>query len=356
MGEMGSLSRRAGVQHAQRLAYPLMPHSPRSVVTIGVFDGVHVGHVAILQRARAIACEAAAASEVVALSFDPHPLSTIAPERAPERLSVFEQRAKWLRGAGADRVAPLVPTRETLNRSPDEFVAWLMREHNPVAIVEGADFHFGKGRVGHADTLVALGKRRGVAVEIVEPVMVDLEDQTLVRASSSLARWLLAHGRVRDAARVLGRRYALAGVVQPGDRRGRNLGFPTANIECDTMIPADGVYAGVALDADGASRLASVSIGVKPTFAGARRTVEAHLLDWDGPLDTYGWRTRVSLVRRLRDQARYDNVAALVAQIRRDCDRVQEIGERSDLLSTPVVSNESCKTGRCATATSGAQL
>lgn len=305
---------------------------PRTVATIGVFDGVHVGHAAILARARSIADAGGGGGRVAALAFDPHPLATLAPERAPTRLTTFKRRVGLLREAGADDVQRLAPTPALLSLSPQIFVERLVKEQRPAAIVEGADFRFGKGRAGDAEALRTIGARLGVAVEIVEPVEIDLDDQTVARASSTLIRWLLSAGRVRDARRALGRLYELEGVVVEGDKRGRTLGFPTANIQPEALVPADGVYAGLATDAQARWRLAAISVGTKPTFSGDARAVEAHLLDWDGPLDSYGWRTRVRFAAHLRDQARYASVDALTAQIERDCTRVRAVAAQEQAL------------------------
>ncbi|RMD63462.1 MAG: bifunctional riboflavin kinase/FMN adenylyltransferase [Planctomycetota bacterium] len=294
------------------------------VATIGVFDGVHIGHQAIVARARRLADRLGDAATLVA-AFDPHPLATLAPQRTPAALSTFAHRRALLQEAGADAVVPLLPTRPLLEQSPETFLQRFTERFHVVGFVEGEDFRFGKDRAGDVQTLQRWAKAHAMAVEVVPPVEVDLTDQRLVRASSSLLRWLVEKGRVSDARRLLGRHYCVAGTVLPGDKRGRELGFPTANIDCPTLLPGDGVYAGFASDPTGRLWPAALSVGSKPSFPGGVRTLEAHLLGWNGALDQYGWPATVHFLRRLRDQARYRRLEALVEQMRRDCARVHRI-------------------------------
>jgi riboflavin kinase/FMN adenylyltransferase len=317
----------------------------KSVLTIGNFDGVHVGHGALLERARRIAGEQSEPTRVVALSFDPHPQSVLAPEDTPARLTTFDRRVDLLRSLGADEVERLDPTGGILDLEPEAFVERLVERFSPVAFVEGTDFHFGRKRAGHVDTLQALGGRFGFLTEVVEPVMVPLDDHTLVRASSSIIRWLIGHGRVREAGRLLGRPHELSGTVERGDRRGRTIGFPTANIVVENLLPSDGVYAGSAELDDGRVFVAAVNIGQRPTFRSGERLVEAHLLDVpmngsgrvggagdvardegargiDG-LPEYGWPVRLRLLNWVREQVAFESVQALVGQLSRDCSRVR---------------------------------
>ncbi|GIK18048.1 MAG: bifunctional riboflavin kinase/FAD synthetase [Leptolyngbya sp. PLA2] len=311
---------------------------PRSVVSVGTFDGVHAGHAALIARARSIA-DRASGAEVVVLAFDPHPATRLHPESAPPRLGSFERRSELLRQAGADRVERLEPTSELLSQSPESFVESIADRLAPIAFVEGPDFRFGKGRTGDTSVLASIGKRHGFAVDVVPPVAVALNDQSVVTASSTIARWLVQHGRVRDAWAVLTRPHELTGRVVRGDRRGRGLGFPTANLDTPCLPPADGVYAGVAFLDDGRSFPAAVSVGSKPMFNGAARAVEASLLDaptGDGPclagLPEYGWNLRIALVGWVREQLRFESVDSLIAQMHRDCNRVRGIVAR---VSTP---------------------
>lgn len=313
-------------------------HDARSVITIGNFDGVHAGHAALIRRARALADAAGDATRVVALAFDPHPLTRLRPGSAPAVLTPFERRRALLLGAGCDLVQRLVPSDELLSMTPEAFVERVLLPLSPIAVVEGADFRFGKDRAGSVETLREIGARRGFAVHVVEPVEVVLEDHQVVPASSSLVRWLLSHGRVRDAAAVLGRAHEVEGVVVPGDRRGRTLGIPTANVRTEGLVPGDGVYACAAGLPDGSRHPAAVNIGERPTFAGRARTVEAHVIGWSPPgwaperaapaPGEYGWPIRLEFVAWLRDQMQFSSPAALVEQVRRDVERAAAEVER----------------------------
>jgi riboflavin kinase / FMN adenylyltransferase len=317
----------------------------RSVITIGTFDGVHRGHAALLARARAAADAAGPGTRAVALCFDPHPSTVLRPEATPARLTTFDNRAALLRDLGADEVVRLEPTREFLAQTPEAFVASLVERFAPVAFVEGPDFRFGRGRAGTLDRLRQLGRGHGFEVQVVEPVFVALDDCSVVAASSTIARWLLEHGRVRDATRVLGRPYSLAGSVVRGDRRGRSIGFPTANLDHATMAPADGVYAGLAHLDDGRRFAAAVSVGTKPTFNGSARAVEVFLLDASPSaaaagsgiegLPEYGWNLRLEMLGWVREQVRFDSVERLVEQMARDCARIRHIVSESTTSSAP---------------------
>ena len=313
----------------------------RTVVTIGNFDGVHLGHAALVRRARDLADQGGQAGRVVVLAFSPHPMTLLAPDRAPQAVSTFAQRESWLRDLGADQVEAIEPTRAMLGRTPPEFVRWLVDRFGPKAIVEGTDFHFGKGRAGSVRTLAELGEVHGFAVDVVSPVEVALTDQTLVTASSTIARWLIDHGRVTDAARVLGRPYTVTGAVVRGDQRGRELGFPTANLRLAQAIPGDGVYAGSAVLPDGRRFPAAIHVGPRATFDAMERTVEAYILDWSGPLNEgtpeYGWDLTLEFHCWMREQARFDGVEALVAQIGRDVARVRECMDGARLAASQEV-------------------
>lgn len=313
-----------------------MPTTPTPIatptaITIGNFDGVHVGHVALVHAARRLA---GPNGRVVALAFDPHPLSRLRPGHAPALLSTFEQRAAWLTEAGADSVRQLDPTPELLSLDPESFVRSKIKSYGlaPGAswFVEGTDFHFGKGRAGSIATLESLGDALGFGVEVVPPVESALTDHLVVRASSSLVRWLVSQGRVRDASIVLGRAYEIRGRVTRGDQRGRTIGFPTANITTSHLLPADGVYSGLASTPRGEWLHAAVNIGTRPTFGGADRRVEAHLMlpaggAWAPPpsFPEYDWPITLRLVSWIRDQVRFDSPARLTDQLARDCGRAR---------------------------------
>ncbi len=290
----------------------------RTVLTIGNFDGVHVGHASLLARAREAATDS---GRVIALAFFPHPLTTLDPGAAPPILTTFEERARLLRHAGADEVVQLQPSASFLALSAEEFVATIVERYAPAAIVEGADFRFGAGRAGDMAALAELGRRFGFQTMTVPARTATLSDCTLVDASSTLIRWLLTHGRIADAAAALGRPYAMNGGVVQGDRRGRLLNMRTANLESPCLPPGDGVYAGVADLGAGGRWNAAISVGTNPTFHGRQVRVEAHLLDWPGPgphESEYGWTMRLEFHHWLRDQIRFDAVEPLVRQMHED--------------------------------------
>lgn len=295
---------------------------PATVVTVGNFDGVHLGHVALVAAARVAA---GSTGRVVALAFDPHPAAVLRPGSAPARLTTFTQRERLLRAVGADVVEALTPAPAFLARSPEEFVAWLRERHAFSAIVEGSDFRFGRDRAGDIDALRRIGATSAAApfaTIVVPPVETALSDQTIVPVRSSVIRWLLERGRVRDAAICLGRPYELECRVVRGDQRGRTIGYPTANLDHgDRLLPADGVYAGSASIGHGENQRtfrAAISVGTKPTFGASERTCEAHLLEFDGRLDDYGWTIRLRFERWLRDQLTFAGLEPLLAQMALD--------------------------------------
>ena len=298
-----------------------------TVLSIGTFDGVHRGHQALVAKARETA---GSDGRVVVLCFDPHPLCTLRPDQAPPRLSSFEQRRDWLMDIGVDHVERLKPTTQRLSQSATDFVDELCARYEPVAFVEGPDFHFGKGRTGNNETLRQLGQSRGFAVHLVSPVQCELTDQSVIRASSSMLRWLIRHGRVRDAGLMADRMFELRGLVVRGHQRGRDFGFPTANmtIPADQLLPRDGVYAGIGNAPDGQEYPAAISIGTNPTFGDQQRTCEAHLIGFDGAAGQYDWNLKLRFVDWIRDQITYDSVEPLIEQIRRDCARVATIVSR----------------------------
>lgn len=300
-------------------------------MTIGNFDGVHSGHRALLARCRQ---RVGLGGKVVALSFDPHPMATLSPERAPSRIEPFAVRRRRLLGLGADEVVALTPTPELLSMSPQAFLDHVIDAYSPGVIVEGHDFHFGKRRAGTPALLRELASVRGVEVEILRPVRVALTDQSVVTASSSMTRWLIARGRVRDAAFVLGRPHELGGEVVRGDQLGRQIGFRTANVRTGAMLPADGVYAAVAELPGGAVCGAAVNVGARPTVDGLHRRVEAHLIDaraepmsLAADVPEYGWPITLRLIGWVRDQVKFASVDVLSEQLARDVARVARIVE-----------------------------
>jgi riboflavin kinase/FMN adenylyltransferase len=299
-----------------------LPEAVRGcVLTIGNFDGVHVGHQRILRRARDVAT--AENLPVVALTFDPPPEVALGLVTAPQTLTPAEVKCRLLLEAGADWVVTASADRAMLELTADDFVRGLLLPlFAPRHIVEGQDFLYGRQRGGNVSTLIAEGIEAGFVVHVVDPVMLRVGGDD-VRVSSTFIRRLLLEGRVEDARHCLGRPFAMRGEIVKGDGRGRALEFPTANLNASGLIcPGDGVYAGAAR-IEPREYPAAISIGSKPTFAGAERTVEAFLLDASG--DLYSRAMELSFLSRLRSQERFPSAEALKAQIARDVERVREL-------------------------------
>jgi riboflavin kinase/FMN adenylyltransferase len=291
-----------------------------SVVTIGNFDGVHRGHRVVLGRVvdRARALDARA----VAITFDPHPLAVLYPERAPQPLSTVGHKLELLASEGLDGVLVMPFTHELAAQSPRQFVEETMVAGlGARAVVVGGDMRFGKGNAGNVDTLRELGKELGFEVEVVADEGVGERDGDR-RWSSTWVRELVAAGEVEAAADVLGRPHRVTGVVVHGDHRGRELGYPTANLSPDAVgaVPADGVYAGWLARAGGERLPAAISVGTNPTFDGAQRRVEAYVLDRDD-LDLYGETVALEFTHRLRPTLRFTGVDDLVRQMGEDVAR-----------------------------------
>jgi riboflavin kinase/FMN adenylyltransferase len=289
------------------------------VVAIGVFDGVHRGHVAML--ARALDHARRDGRPLVVLTFDPHPAGVVRPGAAPELLGTVADRAALLRAAGADAVLVLDFTPELAAVPAAEFVRTvLVDELRVTVVVVGEGFRFGHRAAGDVATLRELGERYGFVVDAV-PLAADETD----RYSSTRIRALLAAGDVAEAAELLGRPYGITGVVVEGDKRGRELGFPTANLACPPgiVVPPDGVYAGRL--SDGPDRWpAAISVGSNPTFEGASRRVEAYALDRDD-LELYGHEVTVSFVERLREMVAFTSIDELIVQVAADVDRSRSV-------------------------------
>jgi len=289
-----------------------------TAIMIGNFDGVHIGHEALVRCAR----DVSRGGEVVAVTFDSHPAAKIR-GKAPPKLTTNEQRERRLLAAGADRIEYLVVTSELLALTPEAFIELLQSRINFSAVVEGADFRFGCRRSGDVGSLREIGARRNFETVVVADVDVALHDGQLVSARSSMIRWLLAHGRVADARRMLGRAYEVTGTVVRGEQRGRHLGYPTANFsQVETVLPADGVYAVTVTDQDDRTWRGAASIGTNPTFGDYPRTLEVHVLDLPHETDLYGHSLRVSFDQWIRSMMRFDSVDVLIAQMARDCAKV----------------------------------
>jgi riboflavin kinase/FMN adenylyltransferase len=285
------------------------------LLTVGNFDGVHLGHQALLaavvERARSLGRPAAV------YTFDPHPRRVLRPQTPSPLLMTRDQLAAALAERGVDVLVREAFTPAFAALSPEAFLTDVIHARiAPAEIFVGRDFHFGKGRGGSDETLTQLAPGLGMRVVIVPQVRAGGAD-----VSSSRVRDALARGDVEDAALCLGRAYAIWGSVAVGDRRGRTLGFPTANVETENeLVPRIGVYASRVRLLDGsepAGALPAVTnVGTRPTFGSGRVLVEAHLLDWSG--DLYGRRVEVAFERRLRDERRFPDLEALRAQIAAD--------------------------------------
>ena len=291
-----------------------------SAVAIGVFDGVHRGHQMVIGRL----CERARERDLqtVALTFDPHPLEFVAPERAPLLLTTIEQRIELLGEAGIE-VVGVLPFPQIRDMAPRLFaVEVLSLRLRSRLIAVGKDFRFGRDREGDVQYLRTVGAEQGFDVFAID--LVGEFDGTVV--SSSRIRDLVVAGEVAEAAELLGRPHALRGTVIHGDGRGRSIGFPTANLHVPARlaVPGNGVYAAWA-EVGSIRHPAVVNIGVRPTFGLDRRAVEAHLLDFEG--DLYGRELTLSFVARLRSEQKFDSIENLVAQIARDADHGREVLE-----------------------------
>lgn len=310
-------------------------NAPRgAVLSIGNFDGVHLGHREILDSARRLADEKQTALAV--MTFDPHPAAILHPERAPGVLTLPVCKARLLESLGVDVLIVLTDSLQLLNLSPRDFVdQFLMKYLSPCAVVEGPNFNFGYGRSGDVRTLRELGTQRGFEVREVPFVKLALaEDPQETVCSSSAIRQLLESGRVDQAARMLGRSYRLIGRTVPGRGIGRSLGFPTANLMPEPqVIPAEGVYAGYVVVADspdplcrdGQRRPAAFSIGRAKTFITDHPLLlEAHLLK--PPEESlYGKYMAMEFVEMIRSQHRFESAEALKEQIARDCQKARAI-------------------------------
>jgi len=292
-----------------------------SVVAIGTFDGVHLGHQALLREAVRLATGSgageafAAPLPVVVVTFWPHPLRVLAPRKAPPLLCDLHDRLALLRAAGAEQVRVVPFTRELAQWEPATFVEAILDPLRPRLVVVGENFRFGREAAGTPELLAALGGGRFTTHPIG---LVTRQGHTV---SSSAIREALGRGDVERAGDWLGRPFRVRGVVQVGDQRGRSLGFPTANLPVPPGVarPADGVYAGwlTRPDEPGAPLPAAISVGTNPTFDGHEVRVEAHVLDRDD-LELYGVEVAVDFTARLRGMVRFDGVGALVAQLRDD--------------------------------------
>ena len=279
-------------------------------LTIGNFDGVHMGHVKLLQRV----CERAQAASLVsmALTFDPHPRRVLQGASAPPVITLTEQKLECFEALGIQVAVVLPFTRELAAREPEDFVReTLVQALSLHYLVIGYDYAFGKGRKGDFDMLSALGQKYGFGVERLDPVIING-----AVVSSTRIRDMVQAGKVWDVRPLLGRFHQVRGIVAHGQKRGRKLGFPTANVALrDELVPLSGVYA-VWVEVEGAIRPGVANIGRNPTFGEFEMSVEAHILDYKGKI--YGQPIRVHFVQRIRAEKKFSGPEELISRIRED--------------------------------------
>ena len=285
------------------------PDSP-TLLTLGVFDGVHKGHLSLIQALQRQAAVRGLLPGIV--TFNPHPVEVLHPDRRLPLLTGFAERLRLLEATGVPLVVPLTFTRELSQCSPDEFVGLLLRHLHMAGLILGPDFSLGKDRAGTIRTLESLGAGLGFTVESVPAFVLDGE-----AVSSTAIRSALSRGDVEKANRMLGRRFSMTGPIITTSRRGTALGFPTANLAVDSSraLPPNGVYATIARIPDGRFRSVT-NIGHRPTFGHTERIVETHILDFFGQL--YGATLTIEFVAKLRDETAFRDAETLVAQIGRD--------------------------------------
>ena len=311
----------------QVIHYPDDPRPARwhqPVLALGNFDGMHRGHLKIIERVRRGAEERGATA--VAMTFDPHPSKIVRPDKAPLLLMTHQQKLEALARCGMHGVAIIRFTPELAHWEPETFVRSVLVEWLHVAEVwVGANFLFGHDRSGNFSLLRSLGARYGFRAEKIDPVR--YKDFVV---SSTRVRRLIAEGRVDEAGALLGHHYALDGTVVQGQKRGRALGFPTANLCADNeLVPPAGVYA-TTLSLDGIVYPSITNIGTRPTFErGAENIIETHAIDFDR--DIYGTKVRLGFVQRLRDEKTFDGIDALKAQIESDRVRARDLFDRMGL-------------------------
>jgi len=289
-----------------------------TLLTIGVFDGVHLGHRHLIRKLIQRAAEGNFLSGVV--TFNSNPKAVLSPKTKMARLTTPEERASILKSLGVDLVVPITFTTEVAALSAREFVLYLKKYLKLRGLIIGPNFALGRGREGNVATLQSLGLELGFTVEIVKPLMTE---DTLV--SSTAAREALARGDMKTTTKLLGRYFSLTGLVAGGFERGHGiLGFPTANIqlEQEQALPEDGVYATLAHVEDKVYQSVT-NIGVKPTFGKGERTVEVHILDFTG--DLYGRKLTIELVERLRAEVKFAGPEELAAQIKKDIEQAKTV-------------------------------
>jgi riboflavin kinase/FMN adenylyltransferase len=296
------------------------PIADKSVVVIGVFDGVHRGHQVLLNRAK----EIADGRTIIALTFDPHPMKIFAPDKAPTLLVTLADRVELLKIHNADQVAVMAFNEKFAEMSPEAFVKNILVDQlHASTVIVGKNFSYGHKAAGNMDSLTLDGIKNNFTVDVQ-----DLKAGDSQAISSTLIRKLVTAGEVEKAREFLSRPHRLDGVVVHGEKRGREIGYPTANLGNidDQTIPTDGVYAGW-LTVGINYWPAAISIGTNPTFEGVRgRQVEAYALDQEG-LDLYDKNASIEFGWRLRDTLKFDSLDALLVQMKKDCDKARELTE-----------------------------
>jgi riboflavin kinase/FMN adenylyltransferase len=300
------------------------PWPERSVVTIGAYDGVHLGHQAVIAEVRRLAAERGARSVVV--TFDRHPATIVRPESAPRLLTDLDQKLELLARTGVDGTFVVTFDERRAAEEPEDFVKEVLVDGlNASVVVVGEDFHFGHHRRGNVALLREMGAREGF--EVMPVSLIPRADGVEEPVSSTAVRRSLAGGEVDIAAHLLGRPYEVRGIVVVGDKRGRLLGFPTANVEVSNQVcmPADGVYAGWYERPDGQVYPCAINLGRRPTFYehADHSLLEAHLLDFSG--DLYGEQAEVRFVHFLRSERKFEGVDALISQLKRDIEGARHV-------------------------------
>ena len=288
-----------------------------SVLTIGVFDGVHRGHQRLIAKVVAEANANGAAAGVV--TFRNHPDSVLNPNFRPHYITSVAERTRLMEELGVDFVVPVTFDREVAGLRARKFTKLLSSNLRMRGLVVGPDFAMGYKREGNVEALSTLGAELGFSVSVV-----DLLSDGGDAVHSTSIRKALVDGNVKDVAKKLGRNFSMSGTVVTGDKRGRTLGFPTANIEVgpDMVVPGNGIYATLAF-VDGERHMAATSIGTRPTFDGKGRTIEAFLLGFDSNL--YNRQLRLEFVQRLRDELKFDSVDALLEQMELDVEQTRRL-------------------------------